>query len=492
MNLQVLRKSATFNTLFFLGLALLLGGAAGLAVPRVGKPAYIFVGLLALIGFVITIARVDIGLLLLVFLTYTRLSDIAYHYHGAPSIAKSFVVLLLIALLVRWAIFHERPQRWEKPLLLVTIYGLVGLGSMLYAAEPLLVWDSLRDYVKDALIAVVAASLLSRGPLFRRALWALLLAGILIGSFSVYQFLTKTFTNNYGGFAQAEYMQITVGSNDYRIAGVVGDPNFFAQIMVVLVPVALERMLHEQRLGLRILAGVALMLSALSVLYTYSRGGFLALAVSMLLFLIFFPPHPRRVPWLILGALVVMSFIPPSYYERILSINLAFSAPQTQFRSTDKAIQGRTSELLTGLAMFSDHPLFGVGLKNYAYLYPYYSKSIGLAPTASQRSAHNLYLETLAETGAVGFTVFMLIIVTTLRTIWAARKRFIEAGLYNYAYMTTGYFIGVVGYLMAAFFVHSAFPRYFYLLIGMGLALDAMAKATVEAYQHKREAEGGL
>ncbi|MGC8856056.1 MAG: hypothetical protein ACP5QU_04585, partial [Anaerolineae bacterium] len=88
MNLQVLRKSATFNTIFFLGLALLLGGAVGLAVPRLGNPAYILVGLLAIIGMAITIARLDIGLLLLVFLTYTRLSDIAYHYHGAPSIAK--------------------------------------------------------------------------------------------------------------------------------------------------------------------------------------------------------------------------------------------------------------------------------------------------------------------------------------------------------------------------------------------------------------------
>lgn len=485
MNLAVWRKFSGLNAFLFLGLALLLGAAAGAMVVRLGKPAYIFVGLAALIGFVITVARVEFGLLLLVFLTYTRLSDIAYHYHGAPSIAKSFVVLLLIALLVRWAIFREQPERWQKPLLLTTLYGLVGLGSMLYAAEPLLVWDALRDYVKDALIAVVAASLLSRGPLFRRALWAFLLAGILIGSFSVYQFLTKTFTNNYGGFAQAEYMQITTGTNDYRIAGVVGDPNFFAQIMVVLVPIALERVLHERRPFLRFLAGVALLLSALSVLYTYSRGGFLALAVSLLIFLFLFPPRPERVPLLALAILVVMSFVPPSYYQRILSINLAFSAPQTQFRSTDKAIQGRTSELLTGLAMFGDHPLFGVGLKNYAYLYPYYSKSIGLAPSASQRSAHNLYLETLAETGTVGFFVFSLMIWTTLRSIWMARRRFIEAGLYEYAHMTTGYFIGVIGYLVAAIFVHAAFPRYFYLLIGIGLAMDAMAKNTIAEAQRQ-------
>jgi O-antigen ligase len=115
-------------------------------------------------------------------------------------------------------------------------------------------------------------------------------------------------------------------------------------------------------------------------------------------------------------------------------------------------------------------------LKNYPLLYIEYSKSIGLAPSSTQRSPHNLYLETAAETGTVGLVAFILIIVVTFATVKSARDRFWRAEMYDYANMVTGLGVALVGYLVAAIFIHAAFPRFFYLLIGIGLALDAIAK----------------
>jgi hypothetical protein len=40
----------------------------------------------------------------------------------------------------------------------------------------------------------------------------------------------------------------------------------------------------------------------------------------------------------------------------------------------------------------------------------------------------------------------------------------------------TGLAVGFVGYLTAALFIHAAFPRYFYLLIGIILSLPAIAE----------------
>jgi hypothetical protein len=42
----------------------------------------------------------------------------------------------------------------------------------------------------------------------------------------------------------------------------------------------------------------------------------------------------------------------------------------------------------------------------------------------------------------------------------------------DYANMTTGFAITLAGYLFAALFVHAAYPRYFYLLIGISFALS--------------------
>ena len=300
-----------------------------------------------------------------------------------------------------------------------------------------------------------------------------------MGTVSVYQYYTKTFSNDYGGFGQAEVMQIVGATNDYRISGVIGDPNFYAQIMVVLVPLALERFLHEKRILLRLVAGWALIVTALSVVFTFSRGGFLALVVVLFLFLLLYPPKPTRMPLFILAVIIVMSLVPLSYYDRILSINQLFTAPDVGFRTNDLAIRGRASESLAAIEMFKDHPIFGVGLKNFPYLYLDYAKKIGLAPSSTQRSPHNLYLETAAETGTVGLFAFAIMIVVTFVTIKSARDRFRRAEMYDYANMVTGFGVALIGYLVAAIFIHAAFPRFFYLLIGIGLALDALAKNAI-------------
>ena len=482
MAVQTLRKSSR-QWLIFLGLALIFGSAAGMAVNKVNSPLIILVGLIGLIALVGAITAVEFGLLFLIFLTYTRFSDTVVHYYGAPSVAKSFVVVLIVAILIRWAIFHERPENWQTPLVLIGVYGLVGFASILYAPQPDVVWGALLDYVKDAVIAVVVVILLRRAPSFRHAIWALLLAGILMGTVSVYQYYTKTFSNDYGGFGQAELMQIVGATNDYRISGVIGDPNFYAQIMVVLVPLALERFLHEKRILLRLVAGWALIVTALSVIFTFSRGGFLALVVVLFLFLLLYPPKPTRMPLFILAVIIVISFVPLSYYDRILSINQLFTAPDVGFRTNDLAIRGRASESLAAIEMFKDHPIFGVGLKNFPYLYLDYAKKIGLAPSSNQRSPHNLYLETAAETGMVGLFAFAIMIVVTFATIKSARDRFRRAEMFDYANMVTGFGVALIGYLVAAIFIHAAFPRFFYLLIGIGLALDALAKNEIAEQQ---------
>ena len=58
-----------------------------------------------------------------------------------------------------------------------------------------------------------------------------------------------------------------------------------------------------------------------------------------------------------------------------------------------------------------------------------------------------------------------------MRSILYARKRFIAAGMEEYANLATGFAIAFAGYLLAALFVHAAYPRYFYLLIGIAFAL---------------------
>lgn len=479
MALEKFQQSNTRILIIFSGLALIIGGIVGLLVTQINNPLYIFVGLIGLICFAATVISTEFGLLFLVFITYSRVSDVAVHFHNVPSIYKTFIVLLVVAIFTRWAIFQERPRGWQRPLLLIGAYGLVGFASLLYAQDTERVVLSLSDFWKDAVIAIIVVILLQRGSSFRHVIWTLLLAGIFIGSLSVFQYLTKTFTNDYGGFAQAKVLEIVSGMEGYRIAGPVSDPNVFAQIMLFLVPLALERMINERRWFLRIFAGWALIVSTLSVIFTFSRGGFLAMAVAGALIFIFYPPRPKHIP-VFLGIMIgMMLIIPPSYYERIFTLKQAIQAPAVGYRTEDIAIRGRASENLTAWEVFRDYPYFGVGLSNYSSHYPEYSKKLGFAPSASEREAHNLYLEVAAETGVVGLAVFSVLIWVAITTVLSVRKKFKQAMMNDYVGLTTAFFIAMIGFLTAHIFIHNAYPRYFYTIIGIALSLRLVAENTL-------------
>lgn len=467
------------QVIIFAVLAMLLGGVAGIFIIQLNKPLYILFGILGLVAFVVSVFSVEWGIVMLTFITYTRLSDIMVHYHGAPSVAKYFVVLLAVVILIRWALFHDRPDGWQLAGLLIGIYGVVEFASLFYAPNTERVMYYLSNFAKDAIVTLVIVILLKNGDKFRYAIWTLIATGIFLGTLSVYQYLTDTFVNDYGGFAQAGIMQITGDEGGYRISGPIGDPNFFAQAMLVLVPISLERMLHERNRSLRLLAGFAMAVSTMTVVLTYSRGGFLALMVTFIAMFIVYPPRIQVMPYFLIFATVALLLVPKNYYERILSLQEVFQAPTLGFRTTDFAIRGRASENAAAFAMFRDHPLIGVGLGNYVDLYQEYSRDLGFTPTATERSAHNLYLEVLAETGTIGLAAFLVIVWFAVKTVAQARDKFLQAKMSDYVGLVTAFGIGFLGYLVAAVFIHSSYPRYFYLLIGIAFSLSQVSRNTI-------------
>jgi putative inorganic carbon (hco3(-)) transporter len=467
--------SSRTSALFFAIFAALVGIGAGMLINSVNNPAYVLVALASLIGFVATIASVEFGLLLLIFITYTRFSDIAVHTYQAPSVAKSFIVLLLVAIFLRWAVSHDRPRGLFLPTLMVVAYGLVGFTSLLYAPDKDAVVASLSNYVKDALIALVVVALLKKPYQFRQVIYTLLIIGAFIGSISVHQYVTKNFRSDYGGFAVAEYMNIVENTNDYRLSGPVGDPNFFAQVMVVLALLGVERLVHDKRLLVKILAAWCAAVSTLTVVFTFSRGATVALVLSLMIFFWIYRLKPAQLVTVLVVGIALLLYAPQTYFERVLTIRdiLPTSDGQINVRS-DRAIQGRASENLTAWVMLSQHPFLGIGLNNFSSLYQEYTKTLGLAPSASNRSPHNLYLEVAAETGFVGLAVFLLMIGLAVRSILYAMRKFRELGLEDYANLATGFAIAFIGYLFSAVFVHAAYPRYFYLLLGIAYALPVI------------------
>jgi putative inorganic carbon (HCO3(-)) transporter len=101
------------------------------------------------------------------------------------------------------------------------------------------------------------------------------------------------------------------------------------------------------------------------------------------------------------------------------------------------------------------------------------SEQIGLDPRLEQREAHSLYLQSLAETGIVGFLALLAILWLALRGAWRARQTLGGRD----AVLGEGIFVALVSFLVAGTFLHLTYPRYMWMMVGFALAAGNIAHA---------------
>ena len=464
--------------------AVVIGGAFGYVVTKLDNPLIVIAGLFALIAALICMINVEVGMLVLLLITFIRLSDVLVGDYGLPSIAKPFIALLLVGIVLRWIFYSHPPRGWLDVVFLVGLYGLMVFLSLIYAADFGTTFNALTDVLKDGVIAIIVVVLLQREEMFRWAIYALLIAGIFMGTLSVYQYLTGTFSNTYWGFASASLMNIVGQSSDYRISGPYGSPNVFAQIMVVMVPLSLERVINERNQVFRLVAMWALVASSLAVIFTFSRSGFLSLVFVVFLFMAWRRTQFRT--WLILVTLLMglVSILPKDYTARVGTLTDLVTDQTTA--TSEVSFRGRTSEATIGWLMFLDHPILGVGTKNYPVFYQEYSRKLGLDPRLENRSPHSLYVEIAAEQGLVGIFIFSFLIFSVFRGLSRSRKIFEELGELRMLNMAMAVTISMIGYLVSSTFIHSSYPRPFWVLFGMALAFPVYAQTLTDARQLRK------
>ena len=458
-----------------IGIAAIAAGFIGaLLATRIHSAGLYVLMLIGIVLLAATVWKIDWGLFTLVAMTYARISDVAVHYYGAPSIAQPFIAFLALLIFLRWVLLGVRPQGWLSSFVIVAAYGVVIFLSLFYAGDALRAQEGLLAFMKDAIIALMVVLMVQSKDSFRMAAWGFLITGILLGTIAVVQYLTGSFSNDYWGLAESRLMNIVSGTEGYRIMGTYSDPNFFAQVIVVIIPLALNRLRYEKKTILKVLAGWSLAVSFLTVVFTFSRGGFLALcAVLGLLVLLRKPPLIAVLSGILILVLLI-PFLPSSYFERIQTIleYLPFYGADVR---TEVSLRGRMSEYEVALRMFMDHPILGIGFDNYANNYLNYSVRLGLDPRNTERSAHSLYLEVLAEQGILGFAMFVFVLYAVFSSLTKANQILKKLGLEGEADLVLAFEIGFIGYLLSALFIHGAYPRNLWLLIGIGLAARQMA-----------------
>jgi len=436
--------------------------------------------MLSLAGLVF-LARPDNITLAVLFVIYTNAAVIAVKLHSLPFIIGASTSLLLAIPFVFKLVFqHQKPIISLNLILLLGFLFVQLLGNM-FSRDVNIATGNLISFISEGIILYFLIVNNVRTPeMMRRVIWTLLIAGTFLGGLSLYQQITGTFSNNYWGFAQANGVSFGTGVENLqgvvqqnRVDGPLGEKNYYAQMMLVLIPLGLFRLQGEGSKILRWLAGIATMAIFIGIVLTFSRGVVAGFAFMLLVMILMRYIKVQQVILVVVAVFLLFRLF-PQFAVRLSSLQSVFTiaeADSAGVSGTDTSTQGRIGEMKSAWLVFLDYPFIGVGPGMFKYYYPEYIDRVALAGNhTGTREAHDIFLGIAADHGLIGLSLFLFMVIGSLRNLEKVRKRTMQTHP-DISNMAAAFFMAIISYLAAGVFLTLAFERYFWLILGLADAL---------------------
>jgi O-antigen ligase len=465
--------NVTKNDLFYVLMSIIVAALGVVAISNTNNNIglYGLMGLLAIAVVMAIIIKPSLGAHILVLAIFTNISDLLTK-QGYPGIIKSLVAVVAVALVLRYLYVGQVPlghSKTAKVEYFLLAYFMVVIASYLVASDKAIAMAEITDLGKDIVIIYCILFALRQAQTWKQTIWLMLVTTALLCLLSVYQLATGNYQQDFFLLATIQMDQALGATALPRVGGPVNAPNLWAQVLVALSTLAMFRILHEKQTIKKFAAVVMLGIFLYIILNTYSRGAYLALIV--LAFLILFTLKNRFsmfVPISIATILILLfPFLPATYRDRFTSL---FVVTEENGVYQDTSLRGRSSEMLTGLAMFAEQPLLGVGAGNYKPNYQRYAQIVGIEFRAEPRDPHSLYVQLLAETGILGTLTFMIMIFFLFEALNRA-CRAVESSphLIEWLPWISSFRFAILSYLITSIFLHNAYIRYFWILVAMAL-----------------------
>jgi putative inorganic carbon (hco3(-)) transporter len=386
---------------------------------------------------------------------------------GSLRIALVAAAVAIVAELLDRAVEHR--DRRHTPREFVLVFAIVGWAI---ATVPLSYWPggsvaALTDHFLKAIAFFwLIGTLITTEKRLRLFLWLLALSSIPLSVTALQNYASGTFLVTPDGAAP-------------RIAGYAGgsglaaNPNDLALMINLLIPFAAALIAMARGLLQRAIATAALLLGVAGVIVTFSRAGFLTLAVLGLAGVV---AMARRRPLALVAALTILAgastLLPPGYFDRLSTITDIAS-------DRTGSAQGRWNDALVAMEVAARNPITGVGLDQNVL-------ALNEERGATWREVHNVYLQYAVDLGLPGLALFLALFVALFRTAGRVRARARRiAGARGVGVAAGSVQAALLGFAVAAFFHPVAYQFYFFFVAGLALAvqnvLQSMTPAAAEA-----------
>jgi O-antigen ligase len=320
---------------------------------------------------------------------------------GKIHFERNYAIFMIIVVLLG----RKNPFRMTFQTIAVLLFiGALGISSF-FAWDPTLSWKPM--YVYLTLLVFYFILLLA----IRTPYELVFIITVYIITMAVY--LAKSQWEFFVHGAHRSTMGVT------RLIGIeytFGGPNWLAGSIILSLPFVVFLWSVRKELAQSwpnfwrkwfprfLIAYFALAIS--SVILTNSRAGMLGLIVFVVLFTFRGAGISKKVGYFLIAVLFLASLwlvMPEENRNRFRSIWDPQAGPSTALSSA----RGRIEGLRAGITMYERFPLSGVGVGNFVQYRKNNVDGVALR-------AHNLVGETLGETGLVGGTTFLLVVIALL------------------------------------------------------------------------------
>jgi len=421
-----------------------------------------------------------LGLPLLVVVLYADISDTIMRHYPVPSLLRPLILLLGVVVWRYHKVFRPLSAALRAPMVFFVLYAVVVFSTSVWASNAYEADARFSEVTKAVMICLVAASMAATWQALHRAFVALVVTAAAMATVSVIQITTGHFQNILGGMVKVKEGTIYAEVSMPRASGPpVNDPNFYARILLFAIPLAIALALNEQRPLRRLLyAGAAAVVTAATLL-TYSRGAMLALAATALMMVATVGLRRRHLAAIAVCSVALLFVLPDEVEQRLLTVKSIAGADRGG--RLDSSVEKRRILLGSGLGMFNDHLLTGVGAGNFNTYYAKYAARIGMSGIdygirGEHEFPHNLYLEIASETGLIGLASYGAIALSILLALWNTRRLLRRRGDTPHAVLASCVAAAIAGYLVASLFLHESHIRYFGLYVGFGIAVTRLAR----------------
>lgn len=373
--------------------------------------------------------------------------------NGIPSVSYSFVTVLftLAIYFIKRKEFQQntikKAPEFKWMLLLLGVYLLLSP----IAIAPTLHSRFVFDLFKLFLIMFVAFRLIDTQKKLEIALFCYLVGCAYIG-----------------------YEAFNVGRNETgRVEGIgtldAPDSNGISAAIAPAIPLFMYYM-WRAKTKTKMLLGLCAVLTLNGIVLLNSRGAFLGVVAGTGYFLIImtFSKYKLKKQRLMLlsivlvGVLGLARFTDDAFWARMSTIT------ESSVENQDESGARRVLFWLSTFDMLDDYPL-GVGIWGYQTLSSFYLSEEQMADARREghtgRAVHSIWFQGLSEVGWVGFTFFVLLLLSTKRHTGKAKKEAVKHEDYECYYLIVALEASVISFLAAASFIDAFRAETLYWLI---------------------------